>query len=209
MAKSKSTYRRLGGQGATMTYYARLYLGPDHLLQAASTGYSETYKRFYFQDIQAIIIRRTTAWAWWTAFWIIPALLLGWGAGTAAPDAAPFLSVIAGIFFIGLVFNLIAGPSCACHVQTAVQTEKLVSLKRLRKVRKILSQVRPLIAAVQGTLTADELLRQRRGPTAAAGANLSETGASANASQPQLSPTHQPEVQQTLPPAGENSSGTP
>ena len=76
MPKTKSIYRSFGGKGATLTYYARLYLGPDHLLQTASTGYSETYKRFYFRDIQAIVIRKTNAGLFWTFFWLIPAFIM-------------------------------------------------------------------------------------------------------------------------------------
>ena len=36
-----------------------LWLGRDHLLCVDSSGYTETYKRFYFRDIQAVTIVAT------------------------------------------------------------------------------------------------------------------------------------------------------
>ena len=157
MPAPKSIYRPLPGRGTTLTYYARLYLGPDHLLQAASTGYSETYKRFYFRDIQAIIIRRSNWGLFWAVVWLIPAVAFALGAlGSNGGIAAVFWSVT-GVFFLGLCIHLLLGPTCVCQVQTAVQTEKLPSLKRLPKARKILNQLKPLIAAVQGDLSAQEL----------------------------------------------------
>ena len=77
-------YQRLPGGGmarkgssfiaATRTT-CRLWLGDDHLLQVESMGgYSETYKRFYFRDIQAIIVQRTRTWVVWN-------IVLGFFAG--------------------------------------------------------------------------------------------------------------------------------
>src|SRR5208283_5906459 len=52
-----------------------LWLGDDHLLFVECTGYTETYKRFYFRDIQAITIRKTTTHAVWN--WITGVLTAG------------------------------------------------------------------------------------------------------------------------------------
>ena len=155
MSKPESIYRRLPGRGVTLTHYAYLYLGPDHLLQSAATGYSETYKRFYFRDIQAFIIRRTGIWTIWLLALLVPALFFAIFA-ILAPDAvgAAILWTIAGVLLLGSVINLLLGPSCVCHLQTAVQTEKLPSLKRLKKAQKLLNQIKPLIEAEQGRLSA-------------------------------------------------------
>src|SRR5438045_1848217 len=154
MPKTKSIYRSFGGKGATLTYYARLYLGPDHLLQTASTGYSETYKRFYFRDIQAIVIRKTNAGLFWTIFWLIPTFIVALVALVAVfaprPRETAVLWVIAGALLLLPLISFLLGPTCVCHLQTAVQTEKLPSLKRLRNSRKLVGQLKPLIEAVQG-----------------------------------------------------------
>src|SRR5437660_10422801 len=59
MARSAKLYRRLPGRGLVAAQRVQLYQGADHLLQVASTGYSESYRRFYFRDIQAITIQKT------------------------------------------------------------------------------------------------------------------------------------------------------
>jgi hypothetical protein len=195
MAQTKSIYRRLGGQGATLTYYARLYLGPDHLLQAASTGYSETYKRFYFRDIQAIIIRKTNLWLFWMMAWLLLALAFAIVALQTIAETAVIFWAITGVLLLGPLINLTLGPTCVCQVRTAVQTEKLPSLKRLRKARKILDQLRPLIENLQGKLAAKDLAMPRTGTVQAGGSAT-------------FAP---PVIQQDAPPAtaaGEASPGT-
>ena len=59
--------RRQAGFVAATYIRTSLWLGKDHLLCIDSNGYSETYKRFYFQDIQAVSIRltqRRQVWNW-------------------------------------------------------------------------------------------------------------------------------------------------
>src|SRR5881394_2305292 len=56
MADAPIPYRKIRGTGAGAFEYATLYAGPDHLLQVTSSGYSETYRRFYFRDIQSIAV---------------------------------------------------------------------------------------------------------------------------------------------------------
>jgi hypothetical protein len=153
MPKPESIYRRLPGRGVTLTHYAYLYLGPDHLLQATATGYSETYKRFYFRDIQAIIIRKTNMWIVGLVACLLPGLAFAAGAISATDGvSAAVLWTIAGVLLLGSMVNLLLGPSCVCHLRTAVQTEKLPSLNRVRKAQKILGQIKPLIEAEQGRL---------------------------------------------------------
>lgn len=153
MPKVKSIYRRLPGRGVTLTYYAYLYLAPDHMLQVAATGYSESYKRFYFRDIQAIIIRKTNIWIIGSLACLLPGLAFAAGAiSTTDGVNAAVLWTIAGSLLLGSSINLLLGPSCVCHLRTAVQTERLPSLNRVRKAQKLLSQIRPLIEAAQGRL---------------------------------------------------------
>jgi hypothetical protein len=65
--------------------------------------------------------------------------------------------IIALIFAVPLLINNLLGSTCACQLRTAVQIEDLPSLCRLRQARKILEKIRPLIAAAQGRLTAEEI----------------------------------------------------
>ena len=69
MADAPIQYQRLPGSGVRRDGNAlitarrmtsRLYLGPNHLLSAERSWCYETYKRFDFRDIQALIVRRTS-----------------------------------------------------------------------------------------------------------------------------------------------------
>src|SRR5438270_10777538 len=121
MPKTKSIYRSFGGKGATLTYYARLYLGPDHLLQTASTGYSETYKRFYFRDIQAIVIRKTNARLFWTFFWLLPAFIVAFlGVFGLRPTATAALWILLGPLSLLPLIRFLLGTPCVFHFQTTV-----------------------------------------------------------------------------------------
>jgi uncharacterized membrane protein HdeD (DUF308 family) len=55
------------------------------------------------------------------------------------------------------LFNCLLGPTCECHLRTAVQTEKLLSLNRLKYMRKAMDSLRPLIEKAQGTLTPEAI----------------------------------------------------
>ncbi len=62
MAKKEKEYHKLPGtkKGFLIGKYT-LWQGVDHLLHVYSRVGVEDYKRFYFNDIQAIITRKTIA----------------------------------------------------------------------------------------------------------------------------------------------------
>jgi len=138
-----------------------LWLGKDHLLGVDSSGYTETYKRFYFRDIQAVTLMGTKRRAIWN--WVLGLLttifllfLLASLPYTGSTGSNSNLGEIVFFAFLGFVFavpfliNNLLGPSCICHLRTAVQIEELPSLCRVRKTRRVLEQIRPLIIAAQG-----------------------------------------------------------
>jgi hypothetical protein len=156
----KVPYRRLPGRGRRViggivgvgAIQATLWLGPDHLLVRDSVyGVSESYKRFYFQDIEAIIVRKTPRWLIWNIIWAaLAAISLGWYALPGWRDV-PLLAT-AGCFLLGLLVNALLGPTCVTHLRTAVQKEELPPLNRLRKARRVLGTLLPVIAERQGIL---------------------------------------------------------
>ena len=165
---TRARLRRAGFFTAVATR-SSLWLGKDHLLGIDSNGYGEDYKRFYFRDIQAVTIRKTTRrrlWNWILAIPLAPCFivlivglvdisrrqiqtddywgLIGWG--------IPF-GIVLGL----MLTNTLRGPGCVCHLHTAVQTEELPSLNRVRRARMVLDRLRPLIAAAQGQLAPEEI----------------------------------------------------
>ncbi len=174
MATEPVRYTKLPGRGLRRGDYAgaaffafsatrsRLWLGPDHLLGVDHTLASEQYRRFYFRDIEAFVIRRTAARQIWN--WVLVVLM----AISAGPFAMVWYTdgdggllvvalVIAAFWTICLLVNTFRGPTCKTHIRTAVQTEMLPSLGRVKLARKILARLQPLIVAAQGEATPDEL----------------------------------------------------
>lgn len=161
MPKNKE-YKKLPGRGpryegsrwiAAFRKSCRLWLAADHILLVLSSRFNEEFKRFYFRDIQAITIRKTNSARNLT---IVLAIL------AAIPGAfAIFVRDPVGLgFLLGLfislgvlaVINAARGPSCHAEIKTAVQTEELSSLKRLRTARKALAILRPIIEEAQGKI---------------------------------------------------------
>ena len=110
----------------------------------------ERYKRFYFADIQAIVIRKTTAWTGWVIVFLAFAGLFGLVAVEISdPTGRAVMGAIAGVFLILLAVHAALGATCRCVLRTAVQTEELPSLKRVRNADKVLARIRPLIESAQ------------------------------------------------------------
>lgn len=155
--------RRTATFGVISVTRSNLWLGRDHLLCVETEGYTEKYRRFYFRDIQAITLRRTsraTAIAVGTgAFTVLFALL---ATTIDQAQARWFFGILAGTCAIPLLINLVRGPTCKCELRTAVQTENVPSMSRVRRARKVLNQIRPLIAEAQGQLAPEDIARRFR-----------------------------------------------
>jgi hypothetical protein len=154
---AEPAYRRLPGRGRKTSGFISvgatvntIWLASDHLLLRESVyGLSETYKRFYFRDIQAFIVRRSPAWIGWIS--VLTALSLifffVWGVTGWHGWGWPFFSALC---FVLTMVQLARGPSCVTYLVTAVQRELLGSLNRLRKAQRVLKILVPLIEEKQG-----------------------------------------------------------
>ena len=162
MPADRVNYRPLGRRARDPFALAiaasyRLFLGDDHLLHVSNQRFTESYKRFYFRDIQALVWtqngRRNT--------YNLILLLCGFGAALlslALGAADPATGVISMIVFVLLLggagaVNTARGPTCICHIKTAVHTERLASIRRVRTAESVFAQVSPLITAAQGEWT--------------------------------------------------------
>ncbi len=192
---------RKGGSILTVTRTTcRLWLGDDHLLQVESVGgYSETYKRFYFRDIQAVTMQKSRSW-------IIGNIILGSLTGAflvlivstvpKGPASRWTGSEMAGGIFLGsiafilgliLLVNFIKGATCRCHLRTAVHLEELPSLRRRRNAEKVLARIRPLIELAQGSATTESLAPQYAALLASANASPAMPGQFSHLTDPTVS----------------------
>ncbi len=166
MPKTPREYRRLSGRGmgtqgnrffAVTRSYCSIWLGKDHLLLVEQVGFTESYKRFYFRDIQAIIIRKTAAAAITSAVLGIIALgLLAWALAVNGGGRIALL-ILCGAFAVLTLLNVWPGSSCVTHIKTSVQTERVAAWNHLRAARKAMARIHPLILEAQGAFFPDEI----------------------------------------------------
>src|SRR2546430_6947924 len=100
--------------------------------------------------------------AFFTALFGLPAFDMSLGPAIA-------MWSVAGFFGVLLISNVALGPTCACHIRTAVQTERLSAVTRIRTARRLLRRIRPLIEGVQGSLSQQEFALRLRGAGLTAG----------------------------------------
>lgn len=171
MSKAQKPYKRLSGTGFINSN--RIYTGAGHVLSVTTTLFSEDYMRFYYRDIQAVIIRKTVGgkifnlvFAILLIIFCIPALRLdgGWSG---------FFFFMAALFLLLLLINLLRGPTCVCHIRTPIQTVRLRALNRIRKANRAMSRLRPLIEGAQGSLSEGSLREINKGREVRAGAKRS------------------------------------
>jgi hypothetical protein len=153
MAGETSIYRRLPGKkkGFLIGYHT-LWQGSDHLLQIYSRLGVEDYKRFYFNDIQAIIVCPTAAGKIQNLILGVLAGLFGLLSVIAGGGLSFFFTIISGALAFILLINFFKGPTCETYLMTAVQTEKLHALHRIKIAQPVMDQLRSFIEQRQGRI---------------------------------------------------------
>lgn len=169
--EQKQAYRRLSGTGSRRFGFFspqryRLWLGEDHVAHVCSTNYSERLKRFYLRDIQAVVVCRTSAGAvlnlilaTFAAVLLLGLYELAGAMESTGADRYVFIMVfllLEAIPLIPLLVNVAKGPTCRCRLYTAVQVEDMVALDRLRRARRAIETLRPLIETAQGRLAPED-----------------------------------------------------
>lgn len=146
MKKNASPYSKHLAKGFTFGGSASVWLGPDHLLSAVKQHYTETYKRFYFKDIQMITMTRSNVDAALSILLFVALVI------SAAIAVANLIvgGILCALSLAALLWNLYLGHTCKCTVYTAVQSSHLKGVNRVRVFRRLLETVQPLIEAEQG-----------------------------------------------------------
>jgi hypothetical protein len=138
-----------------------LWLGDDHLLSVKSTGYTEDYVRIYLKDLKGVVAQRTKTWMMLNILLGIVVGLCGIGilntndifsGGTIA------LFIVGTPFLIVFLVNLLKGPTCKTNLLTPLGLVDIPALQRSRKVTRLIQELRPLVAAQQGSMLRSELL---------------------------------------------------
>jgi hypothetical protein len=149
-------YVQLSGAFHGFLRKASLWEGADHILSVSGTRFSEEYRRFYYRDIEALIVERRARWGslgWWLVLLIVFVISL-----FAAGGNGPRYSWIAALTFavvLALRLDLTFRRSCRCSIQTAVSREVLPSLIRRAAARVVIARLGERITAEQGNLPED------------------------------------------------------
>ena len=154
-------YRRLPGRSAWFRFGANnapvslLWLGPDHLLKIERTTSRETYKRFFYRDIQSVIVeessRRVSLTIFNGAVLGVIVIMVVAISQFAAPSLT-FAAILAAPFVVSLLVNLALGPTCEASIVTAVGTERLSSLGRLPRSIQVVNEIAAEVEKAQGSL---------------------------------------------------------
>ena len=174
-------YLRLPGRKGGLLGPKSLWLGNDHLLLVESTGYTESYRRFYYRDIQAVVAERSAQRAFINVMLgLLILVILGVGFAVAESvsydesDAHIVWMVFGSLAFVvalAAVIQSLLGPCCRTTIVTSVQTCRLPSIVRVRHVNRLLAELSPRIAEIQGVVDAVELARTAATITPSAAVN--------------------------------------
>jgi hypothetical protein len=141
-----------------------LWIGRDHLLQVSSGFVGESYRRWYWRDMQGLVARTSVKRLGWNIFWTVLAVLglsataglstlaIG-GANNAVQVIFWTLTTITGVASLlcvtGIVTNSLLGPTCVVQVHTIHGPKEIPALTRRREFQLVTQTLRPMIEAAQ------------------------------------------------------------
>jgi hypothetical protein len=155
-SSAEPVYRKYSKPRKSLFHVAQIWEAADHLLLVTSIFAVEHYRRFYFHDIEAFVIRQTTSQRTWIIVNLICVALFGGLSAFFATHAAyetstrVGLAVASGIialpFFIGLIVQLALGPTCVVFFQLRTGLEKVKVVNRLRPALRMRDRLAGLMA---------------------------------------------------------------
>ena len=153
MASKQTEYRKLSGRSTLSVQ--KSYLAEDHLL-VVDGHYKETYKRLYFEDIEAIIVCPTASGKVIAVIMTILSVCMILSLVFNGLDylLLAILGIIPAIFAVALFYG---GGSVLFGVQTAVQLVVLDGVNSQRKAKKAKRTLIAEVERVQGELSVSML----------------------------------------------------
>jgi hypothetical protein len=165
--RSQQDYQRLPGKAVGLYRRARLWQGQDHLLLVDSNTYQENYERFYYKDIQGLLIRKTIKGGIWNGLVGVPAVLTAMKLWVSWEDGEGWLWALpTALLLLMLLVNTLRGSTCVSHIQTPISVRQLPSLNRLRIAHKVRDRIRTLVEQEQGRLEREQIRQAELPPRA-------------------------------------------
>jgi len=151
---SKPQYRRVPGRSGLFVRDS-LWMSADHLLSVRRNPFSESYRRFYFTDIQAIVV--TELPDLWAPYGYTAAVVLIVTAAALVYTRHPVWGSLSMVVALAAFFVTRRSADCACYLQTSVSTELLPSLRKRVDAGKAVALLKAEIEKAQGTVSAEVL----------------------------------------------------
>jgi len=163
-----ASYKRLPGKGlrnsglvAVFRTRCTLWMAGDHILSIDNNVFTEDYKRFYFNDIRAIIIQKSSKRLVRNIVFSIFAAVFALIAYFSGDIARSIFFIISALFVLCIFINTVRGPTCTGTLLTEVHREVLPSLNRIRIATKVCNILETKIEKAQGgRLTRDMLMKE-------------------------------------------------
>ena len=170
-------YVQLPGTYRGFLRKASLWEGADHILSVSGTRFNEEYRRFYYRDIQALLLEkraRSGSIGWWI---ILLAILVVSLIATVAKDPPySWIALVVSSLLLVIRLDLTFRRSCRCTLQTAVSREQLPSLIRRTPAQAAIARLQSRISAEQGDLP-NEIPQSEEELAASLGASHSSNSA--------------------------------
>lgn len=146
-------YSKLSKRCRNFFSFSQLWTGADHILLAEESTVSQTYRRFYFKDIEGVIVSDTSRHIIYLIVSIVSTIVMARvfsSTGSFADTTSKFLSftTMGSILLIG-IWQLIAGRISSLSIQTKNGPCNLPIRLRHRKMKKLVKKVIPLINSFQ------------------------------------------------------------
>ena len=147
-------YRRLPGRSG-LVFRDSLWMGPDHLLKVRSTPFAQTYRRYHFTDIQAIVVTEIENFL--APIGYSAAAFLGLTVFALFYIQMTFWAIFISLFTLAVLWWSIEQPNCDTYLLTFVSQDKLPSLRKYRTALKTIAAVKNEIESAQGHIASEAL----------------------------------------------------
>lgn len=134
----------------------QLWLADKFLLYREILGWREDVRRFYYEDIQAVVCTPTghgrTCTRVTLAILVIALPVAFWATWAGNPAAFVLSWIVAVVVLVILLGNLFLGPTCRTTLYTATAEAPLFSLGRMRSADRAIARLSERIADAQAHL---------------------------------------------------------
>jgi hypothetical protein len=138
----------------TTAHESALWLGEEFLVQVKLAFCRESYNRFYYNDIQALLLRRTSRGMIYSIVLGVIVALVSLIALSGINDVGGWIAfgLFEGFWVILLLVNVLRGATCRCQLQTSLGVHPLPSLNRMRPAQRALRMIAERVEQAQGAL---------------------------------------------------------